>query len=89
MSLSLFLSLVERERSHMVPNLVNMVDGSPLGWNVREKVHGLSSCVSGCIVMVPEEPPQLTSRVFALPGINNVWYAVVYIPSCIHCPPII
>ena len=49
----------------------------------------LSRCVNGCIAVVPEEPLQLTSRVFALPSIDNLWYAVVYIQSCIHCPPIL
>ena len=31
----------------------------------------LSSCVSKCVVMVPEGPPQLTSRELVLPGIDN------------------
>ena len=37
--------------------------------------------MSGCVVMVPEVPPQLTSREFTFPGIDNMWYTVVYIPG--------
>ena len=77
---------MEREINHMVPNQVNMEDGSLIGSNLARKLHCLSSCVSGYVFMVPEEPPQLISREFVLPGIENLWYAVVCIPACNHCP---